>query len=155
MKKLILAVIAGAFVLSACKKAVTDHEEEYPHAEVNSRVVTVSNWIGDANGYTAVANVDFITQDVQNNGAVMCYIQDGDSWLAMPITLSTGSWISHYLFSTQVGKVNFSVYDDDGLTPEPGTQEFKIVAITSVGMIQNPGINLTDYEEVKDAFNLD
>lgn len=155
MKKLILAVIAGAFLLGSCKKAVTEHEENYPHSQVNSTTITVSNWTGDGDGYFASAQVDFITQDIHDNGAVMCYIKDGNSWLAMPITLSTGSWISHYLFSTQVGKVNFSCYDDDGFTPEPGMQEFKIVAITSIGMIHNPDVNLNNYEEVKDAFNLD
>lgn len=155
MKKLIFAVVAGAFVLGSCKKAVTEHEEDYPHSEVNSTVVTVSNWTGDDAAYFATAQVDFITQDIHDNGAVMCYIEDGGTWLAMPVTLSSGSWISHYVFSTQVGGVNLTVYDDDGLTPNPGTTSFKIVAINSVGMTQNPNVNLDNYEEVKKAFDID
>lgn len=155
MKKLIFAVVAGAFVLGSCKKAVTEHEEDYPHSEVNSNVVTVDNWTGDGDGYVATAQVDFITQDIHDNGAVMCYIEDGGTWLAMPVTLSSGSWISHYVFSTQVGGVNLIVYDDDGLTANPGTTSFKIVAINSVGMTQNPNVNLDNYEEVKKAFDID
>jgi hypothetical protein len=155
MKKLILGMIAGAFVLGSCKKAVTEHEDEYPHSEVNSKVVSVSNWTGDGDGYSAFADVDFITQDVHDNGAVMCYIQNDNTWVAMPITLSTGSWIEHYIFSTQVGRVNFTVYDDDGATLAPGEQQFKIVAINSVGMIKNPNVDLNDYEQVRQAFDLD
>lgn len=157
MRKLMFGAILASVALVSCKKAVKEHEENHPHAQVQSTVVTISNWSGGGAGYSATATVGFISQSIQNSGAVMCYLKDDSDWYAMPITISTGptSWTSHYLFSTSVGQVDFYIFDDDGLSPNPGTQSFKIVAISSVGLAQNPDIDLLDYEQVKQTFDLD
>jgi hypothetical protein len=157
MKNFKFFMIATLFAVtfSSCKKAVKDHEENFPHAHVNSMTTTVSNWSGGNSMYQSTVSVSFITTEIHNTGVVMCYMQDGNEWIALPITLSTGSWIEHYIFTSQVGAVNFIVYDDDGLTQNPGAVTFKIVAISSTGLAQNPDLNVLDYEQVKEVFEID
>lgn len=143
------ALLLSTVVLFSCKKK--------PHSLVESNVFTVSNWIGGGDGFSATVFVDFITQDVHDNGAVMCYIKEENDWLALPLTLSNGmnSWTSHYVFLTFSGGVEFVFYDDDGITLNPGTRTFKIVAISAAGMTQNPDVDLHDYEQVRQTFHLD
>jgi hypothetical protein len=157
MKNLKFLLMAALFAVAftSCKKAVTEHEENYPHAQVQSQTSVVTNWIGNSEGYEAVVAVGFLTSDVINNGMVMCYVQDGNDWFALPLTMSMGLWVEHFIFYKQVGSVSFLVYDDDGATPAPGSRTIKIVAVSNTGLIQNPNVDFTDYEQVKETFHLD
>jgi hypothetical protein len=156
MRNFKFLLMAALFVvaISSCKKAVIEHEENYPHAQVQTQTSVVTNWIGSGSGYEAVVSVPFITADVNNSGLVMCYVQEGSTWIALPITLSAGSWIEHFVFFTEVGLVTFLVYDDDGATPAPGSRTVKIVAVSNTGLIQNPNVDYLNYEEVKSTFTL-
>ena len=150
MRKLMFsALLFGTVALFSCKKK--------PHSLVESNVFTVSNWSGGGDGFSAMVIVDFVTKEVHDNGVVMCYLKDNADWVALPLTMSNGtnSWTSHYLFSTFIGGVEFVFYDDDGITLNPGTRTFKIVAISAAGMAQNPNVNLHDYEQVRQTFDLD
>jgi len=147
-------LIGLGLTTSSCKKYVTDHEQNYPHTDINIQEVTVSNWTGDASGYEAELVGETLTPELLSEGIVMCYIKDEGSYIAMPITLSYGSYISHWAFAQNANSITILNYDDDGATPEPGTQTFKIAVFTQAGLIAHPDVDILDYESVEKAFNL-
>jgi hypothetical protein len=147
-------LIGLGLTTSSCKKYVTDHEQNYPHTDINIQEVTVSNWTGDASGYEAELVGETLTPELLSEGIVMCYIKDEGSYIAMPITLSYGSYISHWAFAQNANSITILNYDDDGDTPEPGTQTFKIAVFTQAGLIAHPDVDILDYESVEKAFNL-
>jgi hypothetical protein len=147
-------LIGLGLTTSSCKKYVTDHEQNYPHTDINIQEVTVSNWTGDASGYEAELVGETLTPELLSEGIVMCYIKDEGSYIAMPITLSYGSYISHWAFAQNANSITILNYDDDGATPEPGTQTFKIAVFTQAGLIAHPNVDILDYESVEKAFNL-
>lgn len=120
-------------------------------------VVTVSDWVGDGDGYDATKASTVITQEIADDGAVLCYLKEGNEYIPMPVTFSAGQglWVSHILFTYEPNLINFTVYDDDGLTDQPGTTTFKVVAIASSQLVNNPDINFENYDEVRQAFNLE
>jgi hypothetical protein len=160
MKKLrilTLGLLAATALLStSCKKAVTDHELNYPHTDINVQEYTVgaNDWIGDGDGYTAGVTADMLTAELLTDGIVMCYIKEGNEYLAMPITRSYGSYISHWGFSHGSSSLTFWNYDDDGATIAPGDQTFKIAVFSQAGLIAHPDVDIQDYESVEKAFNL-
>jgi hypothetical protein len=147
-------LIGLGLTTSSCKKYVTEHEQNYPHTDINVQEVTISNWVGDASGYEGTIVGESLTPALLSQGIVMCYIKDGDSYIAMPITLSYGTYISHWAFSQNSNSITILNYDDDGATPEPGTQTFKIAIFTQAGLINHPNVDITDYESVKKEYNL-
>jgi hypothetical protein len=158
-------LVLGALSFSGCKKEikkqVEEHETNTPHSSVKSIEITVSGseWNDDNGVYSVTKPCSIITQDILNSGAVMCYLKDGNKYFTLPLTLAlsdgTFEWISHYLFTHSVGSAEFQIYDDDGLSGNPGTRTYKIVTIESTGLIQNPNVDLTSYASVKEAFNLE
>lgn len=155
-------LLLGAVSFSGCKKEIKkqieEHETSTPHSSVKSMEITVSSsdWTGDGGGYEATKPCSIITQNIIKSGAVMCYLKDGNNYFTLPLTMSFGptNWISHYLFIHSVNSITFSMYDDDGLSVNPGTRVYKVVAIESTGLIQNPNVDLSSYASVKEAFNL-
>jgi hypothetical protein len=160
MKKLrilTLGLLAATALLStSCKKAVTEHELNYPHTEMDVQEYTVAenDWIGDGDGYAASLSSDMLSSELLTDGIIMCYIKEGDEYLAMPITRSYGSYISHWGFSHGSSSLTFWNYDDDGATIAPGDQTFKIAVFSQAGLIAHPDVDIQDYESVKKAFNL-
>ncbi len=160
MKKLrilTLGLLAATALLStSCKKAVTEHELNYPHTEIDVQEYTVAanDWIGDGDGYSASLSSDMLTSELLTDGIIMCYIKEGNEYLAMPITRSYGSYISHWGFSHGSSSLTFWNYDDDGATIAPGDQTFKIAVFSQAGLIAHPDVDIQDYESVKKAFNL-
>jgi hypothetical protein len=158
MKKLrilTLGLLAATALLStSCKKAVTDHELNYPHTDINVQEVTISNWVGDEFGYEGTIVGGSLIPELLADGVVMCYIKDEDSYIAMPLTFSYGTYISHWAFKQNASSITILNYDDDGATPNPGTQTFKIAVFSQAGLIAHPDVDIQDYESVKKAFNL-
>lgn len=159
-------LIMGATSFSSCKKKdeeikkqIEEHEANKPHSSVKSMEITVSSsdWALNSGVYSSTKPCSIITQSIFNKGAVMCYLKDGDNYFPLPYTLSFGptNWISHYLFIYSVNSIHFEIYDDDGGTLAPGTRVYKVVAIESTGLKQNPNVDLSNYYSVKEAFNLE
>lgn len=159
-------LIIGAASFSGCKKKdeeikkqIEEHEASKPHSSVKSLEITVSgsDWTESNGVYTATKPCSVITQNIFNKGAVMCYLKDGSTYFPLPYTVSFGptSWISHYLFTYSVNSIKLQIYDDDGLSGNPGTQIYKVVAIESTGLIENPNVDLSNYASVKEVFNLE
>jgi len=125
---------------------------------VSSQIVTVgqNEWIGDGDGYSVTKSLSILNSSIASNGVVMAYMKDGEDYTAMPLTFSSGQglWISHMIFTHNSNSITFINYDDDGLTPNPGSSTFKVVCISNSGLNQNPNVDLTNYKEVEKAFNL-
>lgn len=145
-----LLVVTGITTSSCVKK----HEQNFPHTEMNIQEVTITNWVGDEFGYEGTVVGESLTPELLADGVVMCYLKDGSSYIAMPITLSEGTYISHWVFSQNASSISIVNYDDDGATPNPGTQTFKIAIFSQAGLINHPNVDINDYESVKKEFNL-
>lgn len=61
---------------------------------------------------------------------------------------------SSYGFQHSINEIYFFVQGEDGITPSPGEISYKVVAIESSSLEANPEVDLHNYEEVKQAFDL-
>ncbi|MDF3026959.1 MAG: hypothetical protein K0S23_1266 [Fluviicola sp.] len=167
MKKIgtiMLGLLVVTTFLGACKKkevvGPTGPAGAAGNANVKSfTVATVAaDWTGDqVAGYSITLSVPIITADIVATGAVMCYLEYGGTTYALPYSyLYGGGYTRHMLFNYELGTLTVDRVDDDGLTVNPGSSstKIKVVAISSTGLIQHPNVDLTNYEEVKQAFNL-
>jgi hypothetical protein len=169
-KILLSALIISSVLFTGCKKEgcmdstalnfnadVNKDDGTCIFSNVSTQLVTVgqNEWIGGGNGYEANKFVPIITSDIVSSGAVIIYIvEPSGAYVPLPMTYSNGTWVTHLLYSHSLGSVNFISYDDDGLSPNPGAMTFKVVCISNNGLIQNPNIDLNDYEAVKEVFEL-
>jgi hypothetical protein len=168
---LMVSILASSLLFTGCKKeGCTDEAAlNYDSAakkengtciynNVSSQLVTVgqNEWSGDGDGYEANKFVPIITSDIASSGAVIIYlVEPSGAYLPLPMTYSNGIWVTHLLYTHGVGSVRFISYDDDGLSPTPGTLTFKVICISNNGLIQNPNVDLNNYEAVKEAFELE
>ncbi len=158
-----LSLLVVTTFLSACKKekvvGPAGPAGSAGNANVKSMTFTTvtADWIGDgAAGYEISLNVPIITADIYSTGAVMCYLEVSGTTFALPYSYLNSGYTRHMLFTYNEGTILVKRRDDDGATSNPGVSNAKIrvVAISSTGMIQNPNLDLTDYEAVKEAFDL-
>jgi hypothetical protein len=169
-KTLLSALIISSVLFTGCKKeGCMDSTALNFNADVNkddgtciynnatSQTISVAQneWLGGGGGYEVSKSAPIITAEIVSTGAVLCYFFDGYDWSPMPLTYSYGSWVTHMLYTYNTGVINFESYDDDGLSPNPGAVTFKVVCISSKGMIQNPDLDLQDYKAVKKVFELE
>lgn len=78
-------------------------------------------------------------------------------WVQTPFILA-GAVNIFSEFSSENGHIYINTLKADGSTGSPWTAStgmtFKAVLIKSTGLIKNPNVDLTNYEAVKEAFNL-
>lgn len=127
------------------------------NANVQSATFTVSasSWVISPPSYYATINYSAITQSIVNTGAVLVYWSNGSGgYSQLPLTYyPTASYSRNMEPVSYNGGVNIWVYDSDlTQTIAPGTQVYKIVVIASNYM--KPGVNHDNYNEVKQAYNL-
>ena len=107
-------------------------------------------------GYISAMDFPEITEDVLNYGAVLVYLYDDGSLFSLPTTFvnsGDGGYLTSIWVTLQYQQVLITYQDSDGLTVNPGDQEFKVVIIE--GGIDIPEtLNLSNYEEVKNYFKL-
>lgn len=167
MKKAI-TIILGVVVLltgfNACKKEEYQPKGDYQpkgnygNANVISGTATISNWTYDGTNvwYTATLIDNDISQDIVDGGAVMVYLVNGGTNLALPVTVYPSSSYSEtisYVYGLQ--QVVIFIQDSDLIQPaNPGTLTFRIVKISPAGMAAHPDVDYHNYTAVKDAFGL-
>lgn len=167
MKKIgtiMLGLLVVTTFLSACKKekvvGPTGPAGTAGNANVKSftTATVAADWTGDqVAGYSITLNAPIITADIVATGAVLCYLEYSGTTYALPYSyLYGGGYTRHMLFNYALGTITVDRVDDDGLTVNPGavSAKIKVVAISSSGLIQNPNLDLTNYEDVKKAFDL-
>jgi hypothetical protein len=151
MKKIIylaLMVVSLTTLFSGCKK-----EDD---VKIESSSITFSDWVYDGTSWTYSFTYPAITQDIINSGAVLVYIKDGTADVQLPYTFyANDEYSTTIAAATYVGGLKLKWTDSDLIQPNnPGSRTIKVVVIPSSGMIQNPSVDYSNYEEVKSAFNL-
>ncbi|MEX1191241.1 MAG: hypothetical protein WEA99_04655 [Brumimicrobium sp.] len=167
----VLILALSATLVLACKKedgpegpqGPQGPEGETGNANVQTQMITVlpADWNDEStnvSSYTFTRPCGIITEEIAQSGAVMCYVQNNDVYTPMPITAiftADGDTVSTiYGFQHSINEIHLFVQGEDGITPAPGEITYKVVAIESSGLAANPGVNLGDYEEVKQAYDL-
>lgn len=117
---------------------------------IGSNSTTVNSWtLNSGILYSATLSWPSITQEIVDKGAVMVYESDGSGgWAALPYTIAMTS--STYSFG--LGFVNIYVTNTDGSSPSnPGSINYRVVAMTSRQMQEHPNLDMTNYYAVKNA----
>jgi hypothetical protein len=170
MKKSILFLMAGAVLtFTSCKKENYDDKYqakgEYGNASiVTSNTVTLNNWSEEFNDginyeYSSQIGWPALTQSIIDNGMVMAYLKDGNTWYAMPFSFSDDNYSSqnwNFSFTTGSATINVSGYDDFGsyeAADFSGTP-VKLVAISNEAKAMHPEVDFNNYTQVASVFGL-
>ena len=103
--------------------------------------------------YDLTIPVPDIIADVVDNGTVQVFIGNGSGavWTALPYNYG----IRQVNFEYSFGQIVIFITNFDGSQPTtPTVEQFKYVVIPSRAMIHHPNVNIKNYAEVKQAFNL-
>lgn len=158
-KKLFSILAATMLVFSSCKKDVAGPQGE-PGKDGNANVIStqaaVTSWTLSGTTYYATVSVPSITQEIVDAGAVLCYMSDGSTgWYSMPYTYYMSGYQVMYYTNYGVGYINIYNKNSNLTTPAyPGTRVFKIVTISSAARLAHPELDWSDYNKVKETFNL-
>lgn len=120
----------------------------------NSIAINSSNWTynSTAKTYTVGIAVNGITQDVVNKGLVQVFRVYSDGNVPLPEIMQGHA--TSFLYTT--GSVKLSWNKVDGTTPvAPINGVYRIVIISPSNLAENPNVNWKNYEEVKNALNLE
>ena len=149
MKRIIFLSAILVALFTSCSK------NKYGNSDIISDTYTVS-WTFVDPSYKTEISESLITQDIIDNGAVMVYKSNGNGgWIALPYTLPlNATYSSTYSFVLYDGGLTVWKTDTDMLTLDPGTTTFKVVILSQHGLIQHPGLDLTDYKAVEKELNL-
>lgn len=149
MKRIIFLSAILVALFTSCSK------NKYGNTDIISDTYTVS-WTFVDPSYKTEISESLITQDIIDNGAVMVYKSNGNGgWIALPYTLPlNATYSSTYSFVLYDGGLTVWKTDTDMLTLDPGTTTFKVVILSQQGLIQHPGLDLTDYKAVEKELNL-
>jgi hypothetical protein len=149
MKRIIFLSTILVALFTSCSK------NKYGNTDITSGTYVVG-WTFDAPSYKTQISEPLITQDIIDNGAVMVYMSNGNGgWIALPCTLPIDdTYASTFSFVLYDGGLTVWKTDTDMLTLDPGTTTFKVVILSQHGLIQHPGLDLTNYIEVEKELNL-
>jgi hypothetical protein len=164
---LFLLMSATAIVFNGCKGKDGAPGAEGPkgadgNANVTSIVLTATNfyWNGTYQyRYASWSSISILTSAVASTGAVMLYQSDGaGAYIALPISQSIGGDVSeHDYFTYSEGKVSVVIENSDKSDPIANISlptTYKLVCIPSKAMIAHPNVDIKNYTQVKDVFNL-
>ncbi len=163
-KVLIFVVVISVLATLSCTK---EGKEGSPgpagtngNANVKSQTSTVSAWSWDGAGFYNFSNINvpILTSDIANTGVVMVYLQTtSGEWAPLPrtfaITSAPTSMNQRFVYST--GNVKIIFQNSDLTQPSSSPIVFKIVCIASSGMIAHPNVDILNYNDVKNTFNLE
>ena len=121
---------------------------------IGTNTLTVTNWTSNTSGsfWATGLSAPGITQAIVDKGIVSVFISDtSGGWMAMPYTYGNVSW--YYGFG--VGFVNIYKTNTNFISmANPGSQTFRVVIISASNRMANPNTDWKDYEQVKEALNL-
>lgn len=160
--KSIFAICVVALILTSCEKGDTGPQGapglqgQAGNANVHTANYTISSLSTGSNYKYKNLYPSMITSDIINNGAVMAYLYTSSGWAAMPYTILVNSSVQQfYRGYVSTGKYYLKINNSDSSTPSVSVPfSFKIVTIDGLARASHPDVNLNNYEEVKEAFNL-
>ncbi|MBL7933245.1 MAG: hypothetical protein JNL60_15170 [Bacteroidia bacterium] len=144
-----ILMIGSATLLTNCKKGDTGPagaagtNGKDGNANVKSQTSTNLTWTFNSStlAYETNIAVPAITQDIVDKGAVLVYLQEGNSSSQLPTSsMYDSATIVFFNFEYSVGnvKVTFTNSDLDNTLVPQSTTKFKIVAMTASAKGQNP-----------------
>jgi len=147
----LIAIAILAISISGCKK------DEQPQMEINSELYTIYNWNWDEPYHYKEINIPEITKNVIDNGAILVYLKipNSDIYYQIPSSWAISEGISIYFeLSIEIGKIQIemSSSNQEFLSPYPMT--FKVVVIEGNQLKLNPDVDLKNYNEVIQTFNI-
>jgi hypothetical protein len=121
--------------------------------------VLTGNWTSSGSIWYADLPVSTITADIANTGSVKVFMGSTTStgvWLNMPWIELGSSFFSTFNFNYSTGSVRVFKMDSDLTLPSnPGNRSFKVIVVkSSVMAITNSSIDWTNYNSLKEVFNL-
>lgn len=122
----------------------------------NTVSVLPSSWTnvgGLSTSWSTTLTASAITQAIVDRGTVSVFFQLGTQWIALPYSNPQNHYFTNYGFSLNTVEINISTQTGYILT-SPGSNVFRVVAITASNKAANPNTNWNDYEEVKEALHL-
>lgn len=147
-------------IVSSCKKP--EKGDPGPagkdgNANVKSITHTITNWTYSSPTY--IGNIPFasITNEIINSGAVLVYAQTAaNTYSQLPLTFyASTSYSSTLEVVTSPGMAQIGWTDSDLTQPAtPPSMTFKVVAIASSAISENPDIDYSNYNVVKSVFNI-
>lgn len=164
MKKLTVISLAllSVFFMVSCKGPKGDTG----NANVASSTVTVqpNDWYWDNTSWRVDLDYDAIDADIDDYGAVLVYMSNGNTWRLLPFTFyytdldeegnvlycSSSLEVSTYLRGLSIFWTENDFYD--GYRPEEHV--FKIVVIASSVYEARSDVDYSNYEAVKEAFQI-
>lgn len=173
MKKLTffcMALIAMAFMAS-CRGPMGPEGPVGPagpsgndgNANVKSATITINTnqWYWDETSWRVDINYQAIDADIDDFGAVLVYMNEGETWRQLPMTFYyyDGDTDEYYSSSLEVSSYQggvsiFWTESDMWDGYQPDTHDFKIVVIAASYYNSRSDIDYSDYEAVKAAFQL-
>lgn len=157
MKKILLFSMLAIFVLSSCTKRVTKvvHEDAPNNAQGIVYSVMPEDWAYDGDTVlTASFDVPELTDKIFDHGAVIVYLSRVDDMFeALPQVFDYTSYNALHF----PGLVTIELRDIDPSFPvyPPNVEIYiKIVLIDAEAVMAHPQLDLTNYAEVKNTFQL-
>ena len=155
MRKVTLFCVAflAMCCLASCRGPKTN-------ANVYSSTVTVyeSDWRWDDVSWRVDLEYDAINLAVHNDGAVLVYMDNENTWRQLPMTFyytdydncSSSLEVSSYEGGVSIFWTENDLYNGN----RPKDHQFKIVAISSTDYAARPDVDYSNYEEVKRVFQI-
>lgn len=161
MRKVTLFCVAflAMCCLASCRGPKTN-------ANVYSSTVTVyeSDWRWDNTSWRVDLRFDAINLNVHNDGAVLVYMDNENTWRQLPMTFyytdydNQGNLVncsSSLEVSSYDGGVSIFWTENDFYNGRRiGTHRFKIVTLSNADYSARPDVDYSNYEEVKRVFQI-
>ena len=161
MRKVTLFCVAflAMCCLASCRGPKTN-------ANVYSSTVTVyeSDWRWDNTSWRVDLRFDAINLNVHNDGAVLVYMDNENTWRQLPMTFyytdydNQGNLVncsSSLEVSSYNGGVSIFWTENDFYNGRKiGTHRFKIVTLSNADYSARPDVDYSNYEEVKRVFQI-
>lgn len=161
MRKVTLFCVAflAMCCLASCRGPKTN-------ANVYSSTVTVyeSDWRWDNTSWRVDLRFDAINLNVHNDGAVLVYMDNENTWRQLPMTFyytdydNQGNLVncsSSLEVSSYDGGVSIFWTENDFYNGRKiGTHRFKIVTLSNADYSARPDVDYSNYEEVKKVFQI-
>jgi hypothetical protein len=158
--KIVGLIIITAITVNSCKKGKDGEPGKDGISSVTSHTFSVSNWTDNATYWYTHLSTPELTSDNINSTSVQVYFSTvANNWQAMPFTyVGSTDHFMNYISAISLIEVRWE-YNGAGSGSSPVTiygaaSMFKVVIIPPAIIKQHPNVDLNNYNEVKETFNL-
>lgn len=154
MKKLSLLLILALVGLSACQREVVQPATP-PQAYSAVYNVAPSDWSTNDNGisYSTTFSMPELSSAIFDHGAVIVYLSfDNNIYEALPEVFDGISYGA--IHSPGSVTIDYHAVDGSAVSAPGGAIYAKIILINAQQLSLHPGVNLRDYNTVKNTFGI-